>query len=391
MSEISPGWFKDPADPSTQRYWDGEGWLGKAIPADATPPDGPPPHEEPAVPDPPVPTTGGPAPGGLAPGHTGQGQTGYGTPNAPQSWTPPPGWVPPPGWAPPPGWVPPPGWTPPAPGGSGTPPGWPGAPHGSGVLHGSGVPHSFGPPPGWTPTPGAPAYGAPPQGWLPGQPGTPMAYAFPTEARPHGLALAGLGQRLVARILDIIAVLLLNVVVNGWFAYQWVLEFSPMWRAAMENPTGARPEASERLQYLMLTILFIATALWLAYEVPAIGGTGQTLGKRIMHIKVVRVENLDPIGYGRAFRRWARLGMWTTLWWCYGIGLLFQLIDSASVLFDRTMRQALHDKTAHTVVVEAPPVAKVPPVPNVPDGERGGSTADNGVPDDGPDPTGGAR
>jgi hypothetical protein len=83
--------------------------------------------------------------------------------------------------------------------------------------------------------------------------------------------------------------------------------------------------------------------------------------------------------------------MWTTLWWCYGIGLLFQLIDSASVLFDRTMRQALHDKTAHTVVVEAPPVAKAPPVPNVPDGERGGSTADNGVPDDGPDPTGGAR
>ena len=30
MSSIAPGWYKDPADPATQRYWDGEGWLGDA-------------------------------------------------------------------------------------------------------------------------------------------------------------------------------------------------------------------------------------------------------------------------------------------------------------------------------------------------------------------------
>ena len=35
MSSLPAGWYKDPADTSTQRYWDGEGWLGKAIPADA--------------------------------------------------------------------------------------------------------------------------------------------------------------------------------------------------------------------------------------------------------------------------------------------------------------------------------------------------------------------
>ena len=42
MSEIAPGWYKDPADPTTQRYWDGEVWIGDPLPADATPPDGPP-------------------------------------------------------------------------------------------------------------------------------------------------------------------------------------------------------------------------------------------------------------------------------------------------------------------------------------------------------------
>ena len=46
MSSLPAGWYTDPADTTTQRYWDGEGWLGKAIPADATPPDGPPPVEE---------------------------------------------------------------------------------------------------------------------------------------------------------------------------------------------------------------------------------------------------------------------------------------------------------------------------------------------------------
>src|SRR3954467_4252706 len=65
MSSLPAGWYKDPADTTTQRYWDGEGWIGKAIPADAVPPDSPPPVEEeppPATPAPPPPGGGGPAP-----------------------------------------------------------------------------------------------------------------------------------------------------------------------------------------------------------------------------------------------------------------------------------------------------------------------------------------
>jgi uncharacterized RDD family membrane protein YckC len=36
------GWYRDPADPDTQRYWDGEQWLGDRLPAGAVPPPGPP-------------------------------------------------------------------------------------------------------------------------------------------------------------------------------------------------------------------------------------------------------------------------------------------------------------------------------------------------------------
>jgi uncharacterized RDD family membrane protein YckC len=268
MSSLPAGWYKDPADPVTQRYWDGEGWVGAAIPADAVAPDGPPP----AAP--------GPQPEPVVEAPVGQPATAQ-----PQQAVGPP----------------PPGWTPPA---------------------------------GWTPPPGFP---------------------YPVQARPHGFQLAGMGQRFMARFIDFIAVFLLNVLVNGFLVYQWWLEVAPIFRAAMADPFGTPDQPSTRSDYLMLTILFVATALWLAYEVPSIGNTGQTLGKRIMRIKVVAVENTDRIGFGRAFRRWGRLGLWTPLWSCYGLGLLMQLIDSLSPLFDAKLRQALHDRTARTVVVELPP------------------------------------
>jgi uncharacterized RDD family membrane protein YckC len=288
MSSLPAGWYKDPADTTTQRYWDGEGWLGKAIPADAVPPDGPPPVEEEPPPPPIAPATPATAVPPAAPA-------------APAAW----GAPPPPGQAPPPGWGPPPGWT---------------------------------PPPGWMP-----------------QHGMPFPMPYPVQARPHGFALAGLGPRLVARILDIIAVLLLNVVVNGWFAYQFAQEFAPIWRAAMADPFGDQPQPTGRMETLLWTMLILATLLWLLYEAPATAAGGQTLGKRIMHIKVVAVESTAPLGFGRAFRRWARLGLWTPFWGCAGLGFLLQLIDSVSPLFDQKLRQALHDKTARTVVIEVPP------------------------------------
>jgi uncharacterized RDD family membrane protein YckC len=175
------------------------------------------------------------------------------------------------------------------------------------------------------------------------------------QARPHGFALAGMGARFVARLIDILAVLVLNIVVNGYLGYQWWLEMEPVVRAVLTDPSGTPPQPSSRSDYLMLTMLFVATALWLAYEVPGIGNSGQTIGKRLMRIKVVAIESTDRLGFGRAFRRWGRLGMWTPLWGCWGFGLLMQAIDSISPVFDQKLRQALHDRSARTVVIALPP------------------------------------
>ncbi|GAA1598242.1 RDD family protein [Actinoplanes couchii] len=322
MSSVSAGWYKDPADPSTQRYWDGDGWVGKAIPADAVPPDGPPPPEEPepvVEETPAVPETAAP------PAYQQPGQ-----PAGPPG--PPPGWAPQP--PPPPGWQPPPGMQ---------------------------------PPPGWQPQPGAQPMGA-------------YAYPYPVpEVRPHGLALAGLGQRLVARFIDILVVLLLNVVVNGYFVYLYMEDFRPIFREyyAQVMAGAANPviqEATPRMSTLSVAIVMIATLLWLAYEAPSISSRGQTLGKRLMRIQVVGIEKPGQIGFARAFTRWARLGMWTLFWYC-GIGLVIQFLFALSPLFDTRMRQAWHDKAAGTVVVSLPPgvspiMTEAAPGGDQPGGER---------------------
>jgi uncharacterized RDD family membrane protein YckC len=283
---VAPGWYKDPAEPTTQRWWDGEGWVGDPLPADVTPPDGPPPpsRSRPTVlaRDPQLPA---------APGMPGASES------------------PPP---PPPGPVPPP--EPTRPGGPDVevPPGWPGR------------------------RPAQPALGVPP--------------------RPQGHPLATLGTRAVARLIDFIVVAALNVVVNSFFVYQFWQEVSPVFSEAFRRGAAGQdmsdlPPVGDQAGNLQIVIVVLAAALWFAYEVPAVANTGQTLGKRLMRIRVVRIEQAGPVGFGRSFRRWNTMGLPTLLWWCFGIGFVLQLVDFLFALFDRPLQQALHDKSAHTVVI----------------------------------------
>ncbi len=266
MSDIAPGWYKDPAELTTQRYWDGEGWIGDPLPVDAAPPPGPPVVTAPV--DKPPPKVELPR-------------------------------VPP---APP---------TPGAPPGRGAPPGAP---------------------PGW-----------------------PYAYPPTVIPRPHGHALARPERRLVARLIDVLVVLGLNIVVNGWLMYQWWLDAAPYyaefrrrWQAGLPLDDIPRPQRAGGLQ---VAIMLIAVAIWFAYEVPAMANTGQTLGKRLLGLKVVRIEEDAPPGFGRAIRRWDWLGLPTLLWLC-GIGFVLQFFDCLYVLIDRPLHQALHDKSAATIVVQ---------------------------------------
>ncbi|QOC90019.1 RDD family protein [Micromonospora craniellae] len=317
---VAPGWYVDPADPETRRYWDGEGWIGTPIPVDATPPEGPPPPEPEPTPEPePATPAAGPAAPAGTPSEPGPATTWPGQPGHPGQQ---PGQF---GGTPGPGGHP---------GQQPDQSGWPGA---GGQQ--AGWPPGSGPPPGW------------PYPTWPGQPPPP---------RPHGLPLASFGARFAARLIDFGIVFVLNVFVNGFFVYRLAQEYATplneFWRRveAQDTTTDPLPPAGDQAGSLVVVILLLATALWLAYEVPSMAAGGQTFGKRLLRVKAVPVEADAPLGFGRALRRWNTLGLPTLLWYCCGLGLLLQLIDSLSPLFDHPLRQALHDKRAQTVVVRLP-------------------------------------
>jgi len=261
---LKPGWYKDPADPATQRYWDGEGWVGDPLPAGVTPPPGPP------------------------------------------------GRVPPPS------------------------------------VH-------------W-PAPQRVAVAAPP------------ALPYGLVLRPYGLPVAPLGLRVLARLIDLGILLALNVVGNGWLVYLYLSDIWPTVKAyesqvLQPNPNlDAIPAIPGRAQWILTVIPLIAMALWFAYEVPAIAQRGQTLGKRVVGIKVLPLEGVrlpgmppappaltvpETIGYLRAIRRWNPLGLPVLLYTCCGIGFVLQLVDALSPTFGGPLHLAFHDKAAATVVVHS--------------------------------------
>ena len=87
-------------------------------------------------------------------------------------------------------------------------------------------------------------------------------------------------------------------------------------------------------------------AFWLvaiAYYTLLEGGwRGQTLGKRMIGIRVIDLARGGPIGYGRAFVRTVGRGL---SFFVFGLGYLWMLWDKE--------KQTWHDKIANPVVVPA--------------------------------------
>jgi uncharacterized RDD family membrane protein YckC len=200
-----------------------------------------------------------------------------------------------------------------------------------------------------------PGYGVSPGAGPP--PGTTAPQGYPyvlVQPRPHGLPVAPLGLRFLARVIDIVLVTALNVIGNGWFVYLWIRDMRPYFSAAWHQvPTGVTsdlPAIPGRANTLFWVITLIAMALWWAYEVPGIAHTGQTFGKRLVGIKVMALESEQPIGWARGFRRWVPLGVPVMMWHC-GIGFLLQFVDGLSPVLGGPLQMAMHDRSALTVVV----------------------------------------
>jgi uncharacterized RDD family membrane protein YckC len=170
---------------------------------------------------------------------------------------------------------------------------------------------------------------------------------------PNGAPLAEFGDRLVAFIIDYAILLGVGLVFT---IPALILQFTLMgeWVTEVADPTAPPPEGLEFLQ-LILPLLFVYLGIFVlnlvllyVYRVEMMFRTGQTVGKRVMKLRVVPVDPALTLTRAIAAKRWLIDSIATTF-----VPFLLYL-DGLWQLWDQPFRQCLHDKFAQTVVIKVP-------------------------------------
>lgn len=181
-------------------------------------------------------------------------------------------------------------------------------------------------------------YGSPPPGGQgEGPPSGPYS-SGPYASNPYGdvtgatdplegmAPLASRGRRLVARIIDALLIGIPVALVMG-FA-QGGLE-----------PDNSGRTAAQQLVY---------TLVYLVYEGLMLTHSGQTVGKKVMK---VRVAILEDGAVPKGVPGWLRSSVYHLPPLVPCVGFLFWLANVLFCTWDKPYRQCLHDKAAKTVVV----------------------------------------
>ncbi|MFF2508380.1 RDD family protein [Streptomyces sp. NPDC058067] len=196
---------------------------------------------------------------------------------------------------------------PPSEGAGGSPYGGPQEPHGG--AQGPQDPYSGGGPYGGDPYGGGP-YGADPLAGMP--------------------PLAESGKRVLARILDIILVSIVVGLLSWAFG---VAEFK------------ANPDKIEYGKQFAESVL--AAVLYMGYDTFLTAKTGQTLGKRLLKLRVANLDNGATPSVQTNLVRSAVL--WLPAVFC--CACVWTAVCGGWSFFDKPYKQGLHDKAAKTVVV----------------------------------------
>ncbi|WBB74137.1 RDD family protein [Micromonospora sp. WMMD1128] len=230
---------------------------------------------------------------------------------------------------PPPNTTPPPA-GPPPPGGGVAPPAGPTVP----------VQHT---PPTYADLPG---YPSPPPGYA------PYAAFAPPPVAPDGQPLASFGDRLLAWLIDTAVASAVAMVV--FLPIFFVIIFRAVGNIEQSGPEGPDPSAVWADFFFPLLaadlgiIAFLFVFYWL-YHVEYARRTGQTLGKRVMKLRII------PASPGATLTRGMLGKRWLVEFVAGSLVPFLNYLDGFWQLWDKPWQQCLHDKFAGTVVVKVGP------------------------------------
>ncbi|MEU8229845.1 RDD family protein [Actinoplanes sp. NPDC048967] len=202
------------------------------------------------------------------------------------------------------------------------------------------------PVPPQTPYGPAPHYGPPPQyGWRP--PPVPLA--------PDGRPLADFGTRLLSHLIDtsiltgIAMVIFVPVIFGAFFVLMPDLVDPVTGTATSVTADEVVADFFLPLLLIELGLVLVLLAGYYIYFVEMMYRSGQTLGKKLMKIKVVPFEPGATLTRGMAAKRYLIEFVAGT------VVPLFYYVDGLWQLWDKPYQQTLHDKVAKTVVIKVAP------------------------------------
>lgn len=191
------------------------------------------------------------------------------------------------------------------------------------------------PPP---PPPPPPGPGSPPPPPSQGSYGSSAMTGWAITGTGQQLELAGPGARLGARIIDFVIMSVVAVVLI-------IIGLLALFGIADDSATDE--EAAFGLAAFFGTWAIIGL-VGLLYEVVMIATRGQTLGKMMTSVKVVRADNGLVPGWGKSIGRWI---IPLVLGFIPVVGPFLSLLVYLSLLWD-SARQGWHDKAAATIVIK---------------------------------------
>ncbi|RJQ77780.1 RDD family protein [Pseudonocardiaceae bacterium YIM PH 21723] len=164
----------------------------------------------------------------------------------------------------------------------------------------------------------------------------PQPPGNPYGAPPPAIQIAGMGQRLLARIIDSILLGIGTTILS--FVFNLNISFN------LNADEGYTPFQNAQLA----TVSLLMGALTVAYEVVLIALRGATVGKMALGIRVVHADTGGLPGWSPAILRWAVFSLPS-----YLCCIWFPIV-ALSPFFDNSgRRQGWHDKAAKTLVLKA--------------------------------------
>jgi uncharacterized RDD family membrane protein YckC len=163
----------------------------------------------------------------------------------------------------------------------------------------------------------------------------PPGYA-PIQATTGQTTYAGFWIRVVARIVDALVLGIPFSILFAIFAVAGGL-FASTSNSNSQSSNGA---AAALFGGAFVLLYLLALAVTFGYWIYFWGSSGETIGMRLLRLRVIDANTGAPIGYGRATIR--LLMTFVNTWACY-IGWIWVAFDPR--------KQGWHDKVASSVVV----------------------------------------